>query len=109
MVSDARPSVPGAIAHPHFMYMTQRCAAAPADVALMLKAVQACIDERGLTPAQIAIMRERDIERFVGEEGLRAYRRLLEALGHDSSKDSGAAVLFCEWARPHVDADYWGT
>ncbi len=108
-VSPDRPLVPACLSSPHFLYMAERRTAAPEDVALIMKAVQGFIDERGLTPAQIGLVREREILLFAGEEGVQAFNRLLTNLSHDPAVDSGAAVLFCEWARPHVDQEYWGT
>lgn len=101
-----RLPVPAELKSSHFIYKAAPLRISQEDIAKVVAATQAFVDNRGLNPAQIEVFTPKEFQREAAD-AYPALVRLFQALGFDEPTP-GAGVLVCEWAAPHVDDSYEG-
>ena len=102
-----RLPVPDTVRSRHFLYQTAAIAGLDAEMSTVVAATTRLVEERGLSPAQIEVFTPRAYAQDA-PEALEPLTKLFRAMGVDVPS-SGAGVLVCEWAAPHVDESYEGS
>lgn len=103
-----RLPVPSQIAGQHLLYLAQRPAVSKEAMALLANEVLRYIRDTGMDAAEIDLLGERSQEERLSAEAVQAREQLVHELGWQNMPSHSRAVLFCEWAPPHVDSSFAG-
>jgi hypothetical protein len=104
-----RLAVPEIVKGTHFFYKTAPVALTSEYSDLVTAAALKHVQNVGLNPAEIVVLRHAELEEQVPGAKI-AFGRLLDEMseGVPGSNRSAAGVLVCEWANPHIDSSFEG-
>lgn len=103
-----RLCVPAPVKGAHLLYLANRPQVCPKAMALLAQEVCRYLENTGLNATEIDLLSERNQAQVLSPEACLAREQLVRELGWQDMPASSRAVLFCEWAPPHVDSSFAG-